>query len=210
MAKEKWITTGMIAAMAIELLAGCGPKYADVTTATVTEPASTVHEASAAQPAEENSKDIKEDSVLKEELTERIQKVEEYCHVKFPDSYIMFIEGYNAGLPEANTFTANHEDYVIERFLGFISDYQDSPLGDYDIAVVMAPIETYLTDNPDLVGVELVPIANLSTGDYVCLDFKENQEEPGVCIWSSAESEEFHPVTYEVADSFQYFVESLE
>lgn len=145
-----------------------------------------------------------------EGLAERIKKVEEYCHVKFPDDYIIFIEEYNVGLPEANTFTANHKNYVIERFLGFVNDYQNSPVGEYDIAVVMAPIETYMTDNPDLVGADLIPIAKLTTGDYVCLNFKENQEEPSVCVWSSTESDEFQPVTYEVADSFWYFAESLE
>lgn len=151
-----------------------------------------------------------EDSIMKEGLTERIKKVEEYCHVKFPDSYIKFIEEYNVGLPEANTFTANDTNYVIERFLGFVNDYQNSPLGEYDIAVVLSQIDTYLTDNPNLIGDELIPIARLTTDDYVCLNFKENKEEPSVCIWSSAESEEFHPVIYEVADSFLYFVEELE
>lgn len=28
-------------------------------------------------------------------------------------------------------FMANHKNYVIECFLGFVNDYQDSPLGDY-------------------------------------------------------------------------------
>lgn len=119
--------------------------------------------------SEEDSTNLKEDSVLKEGLAERIKKVEEYCHVKFPDDYIIFIEEYNVGLPVANTFMANHKEYVIERFLGFVSDYQNSPMGEYDIAVVMAPIETYMTDNPDLVGADLIPIAKLTTGDYVCL-----------------------------------------
>ncbi|MCM1186981.1 MAG: SMI1/KNR4 family protein [Lachnoclostridium sp.] len=151
-----------------------------------------------------------EDSAMNDGLKERIKKVEEYCNVKFPNDYILFIEEYNAGQPAANTFRANKTDYTIDRFLGFISDYQNSPLGKYDIAVVMAPIETYLTDNPDLVGAELVPIAVLSTGDYVCLNFKDNKEEPSVCVWDSTKSEEFHPVTYEAADFFLQFAENLE
>lgn len=126
-----------------------------------------VHDTQAGRPSlsEEDSINSKEDSVLKEGLAERIKKAEEYCHVKFPDDHIIFIKEYNVGLPEANTFTADHKYYVIERFLGFVSDYQNSPLGEYDIAVVMAPIETYMTDNPDLVGAELIPIAKLSTGE---------------------------------------------
>lgn len=159
---------------------------------------------------EEDSTKLKEDAVLQDELAKSIKELEAYCRVKFPDNYISFIEEYNVGLPEAHTFWANHKEYEIERFLGFVNDYQNSPVGEYDIAVVMAPIETYMTDNPDLIGADLIPIAKLTTGDYVCLNFKDNQEEPSVCIWSSTESDEFQPVTYEVADSFWYFAESLE
>lgn len=160
--------------------------------------------------AEEDSTNLKEGTVLQDGLAERIKEIEAYCRVKFPDDYILFIEEYNVGLPEAHTFWANHKEYEIERFLGFVNDYQNSPVGEYDIAVVMAPIETYMTDNPDLIGADLIPIAKLTTEDYVCLNFKDNQEEPSVCIWSSTESDEFQPVTYEVADSFLYFAESLE
>lgn len=161
--------------------------------------------------AYENSDSEKgEDSAMNDGLKERIKKVEAYCNVKFPEDYILFIEEYNAGQPAANTFRANKTDYTIDRFLGFISDYQNSPLGEYDIAVVMAPIETYLTDDPDLVGAELVPIAVLSTGDYVCLNFKDNKDNPSVCVWDSTKSEEFHPVTYEAADFFLQFAENLE
>lgn len=159
----------------------------------------------------ENSANSKEDSVVEDGIAKRIKEVEEYCHVKFPDSYIRFIEEYNVGMPEANTFqTEGGDDYVINQFLGFVEDFQNSPLGEYDIAVVMAPIDTYLTDDPDLIGAELIPVARLTTDDYVCLNFKDDKEEPGVCVWSCMESEEFHPVIYKVADSFLEFIESLE
>lgn len=152
----------------------------------------------------------KEDIVLEEGIAKRIKKVEEYCRVKFPDSYIRFIEKYNVGLPEAHTFQTQDGSYVISQFLGFVEDYQNSPFGEYDIAVVLSPIDTYMTDNPDLIGDELIPVALLTTDDYVCLNFKDNKEEPTVCIWSSTESEEFQPVIYKVADSFLDFAEMLE
>lgn len=175
--------------------------------------AASIQEAPASDNASNDSEQglkTKEDSNMKEGLTERIQEIEKYCRVKLPDSYVIFIEEYNCGLPVANTFQTKGKNYVIRQFLGFVKDYKNSPLGEYDIAVAMAPIETYMTDNPDLVGCELIPIAVLTTDDYVCLDFKDNKEEPTVCIWSLVESEEFKPVTYPVADSFQEFVESLE
>lgn len=53
MAKEKWITTGMAAVMAIALLTGCGAKDANVGAATNTakEPASSIQGTQAALPA---------------------------------------------------------------------------------------------------------------------------------------------------------------
>lgn len=54
MTKERCMTTGMIAVMAIALLAGCGQKDADAA-ATNTEPTSSIHEVSAAQPIAEPS-----------------------------------------------------------------------------------------------------------------------------------------------------------
>lgn len=148
-------------------------------------------------------------TILNEEITERIHKVEQYSKIVFPDSYIHFIKEYNIGVPITNEFVVNNHPYVIERFLGFINEYKTSSLGDYDIAVVLSQIDTRLTDNPDLIGDELIPIASLFAGDYVCLDFRDNNKNPSICIWDHEESDEFSPVTYKVANTFSEFLEML-
>ncbi len=119
-------------------------------------------------------------TVLNEDITEKIQKLEDYSGVKFPESYI-----------------------------GFIKKYKTSSIGIYDIAVVLSQIDTRLTDNPDLEGDELIPIASLFAGNYLCLDFTKDGENTSICIWDHEESDEFQPVTYKVADSFSEFIEML-
>lgn len=152
---------------------------------------------------------IESNSIISEDISERIRKVEEYSKINFPDSYIDFIKKYNVGVPLTNEFLCNKHFYAIDRFLGFVNEYKTSPLGNYDIAVVLSQIDTRLTDNPDLNGDELIPIASLFAGDYVCLDFKDNKENPSICIWSHEESGEFEPVTYKVADTFSEFLDML-
>lgn len=152
---------------------------------------------------------IDNNSILNEDISERIQKVEEYSRIKFPYSYIEFIKKYNVGIPLTNEFLVDNHFYAIDRFLGFVNEYKTSELGDYDIAVVLSQIDTRLTDNMDLMGDELIPIASLFAGDYVCLDFRKFKADPSICIWSHEESEEFAPVTYEIANTFSEFIAML-
>lgn len=158
---------------------------------------------------EEESMQININSVLNEDISERIRKVEEYSKINFPDSYINFIKKYNVGVPVTNEFLCNNHTYAIDRFLGFVNKYKTPLLGNYDIAVVLSQIDTRLTDNPDLIGDELIPVASLFKGDYVCLDFKENRDNPIVCIWDHEKSGELDPVTYKVANTFSEFLEML-
>lgn len=152
---------------------------------------------------------IKADTILKADIKERIRNIEDYSDIRFPKAYLNFIQKYNVGVPETCSFEINNHSYAVERFLGFINDYKDSPLGDYDIAVVLSQIDTRLTDNPDKTGDELIPIAMMFAGDYVCLDFRHNANIPEVCIWFHEESNEFKPVTNKVANTFEEFIEML-
>lgn len=152
---------------------------------------------------------INMNSILEENISERLQKVEEYSKVNFPKSYIDFIKKYNIGIPMTSEFLCNKHLYAIDRFLGFVNEYKTSPLGNYDIAVVLSQIDTRLTDNPNLIGDELIPIASLFAGDYVCLDFRQNRDNPSVCVWSHEESDEFNPITYNVANTFSDFLAML-
>ena len=149
------------------------------------------------------------DSIVTGDISERIKKVEKFCRKKFPDSYVNFIKKCNVGVPIDNEFLCNNHYYAIDRFLGFVNDFRTSSLGWYDIAVVLTQLTGRLTDNPKLIGEEMIPIVELFAGDCVCLDYRKNKEEPSVCVWDHEASEEFSPVTYHVADTFSEFIAML-
>lgn len=129
--------------------------------------------------------------------------------LKLPTDYKEFIANYNGGIPNERLFECNEHDYTITRFLCMLNNVQETSNGWYDISVVESQIGERLTGNEDLIGVDVLPIAALSTGDYVCLDYRACRERPLVCVWSYDESEEFTPITYKVADTFSEFVGML-
>ncbi|OXM85727.1 SMI1/KNR4 family protein [Paenibacillus rigui] len=138
-----------------------------------------------------------------------LNKEEGMWRVNLPIQYREFIKKNNGGVPEQNSFIANHRSYAIDRFLCILEDANNNKFGVYDIDVTLTRIEDRLTDNEDLVGVELLPIASLFSGDYLCLDFKVSNEAPSVCVWSHEESGELEPVSYIVSSSFEEFLELL-
>jgi len=140
---------------------------------------------------------------------EYILKKEKDWRVKLPDSYVDFIKSYGGSKPEDCSFTCNNHEYAIDRFLCILSEYRLHSLGMYDIGVIITQIEDRLSDNPELVGAELIPIALLFAGDFVCLDYRNAKDKPCICAWSHEESEEDKPVTYFVANSFEEFISML-
>lgn len=138
-------------------------------------------------------------------LTEREKK----WRLVLPEDYKEFIVKYNGGIPNEKSFQCNKHNYVIARFLCILKNIQENSKGWYDISVVESQIGERLTDNEDLIGVEVLPIAELFVGDYLCLDYRENKEKPSICVWSHEESGDFAPVTYKVADTFSAFVQML-
>lgn len=129
--------------------------------------------------------------------------------VTLPNDYKRFIIRYNGGIPNQKSFQCNNHDYAITRFLCILKNVEDVKSGWYDISVVESQIGERLTDNEDLIGIEVLPIAELFAGDYVCLDFRKGNENPSVCVWSHEESGEFDPITYRIADSFSEFIDML-
>ena len=138
-----------------------------------------------------------------------IKKEEEMWRLKLPADYRAFLLETNGGIPQKNEFTYNNRKRMIESFLGILEDTENSEFGSYDIDVVLTQIEDRLTDNEDLVGCEVLPIAELFAGDYLCMDFRKDKDSPEMCIWSHEESEELDPVTYKVANTFTEFVGML-
>lgn len=65
-----------------------------------------------------------------------------------------------------------------------VDDIEENLRGMYDIDVVISQIEDRLIENEELLGVEIIPIAVLFAGDFLCLDYREQKDEPIVCICS--------------------------
>lgn len=140
---------------------------------------------------------------------ELIQKHEKFWRLKLPESFLNFIKINNGAEVEEATFECNGRIYAIERFLCILDDIENNPKGIYDIDVVFSQIGERLTDNEDLLGAEVLPISVVFAGDFVCLDFRDNKENPTVCVWSHEEAGEFEPVFYRIADNFTEFLEIL-
>ena len=139
-------------------------------------------------------------------LTER----ESCWRVTLPNDYRNFIMKFNGGIPtECAFFPPNSRERNIERFLCILENYQDHPLGWYDIDVVDAQIGEYLTDTPDELGVGLLPIADLFFGNYLCLDFRKSRVNPTVCIWDHEGADVFSPAPFQVANNFTEFLRML-
>ncbi|MFC0271842.1 SMI1/KNR4 family protein [Metabacillus herbersteinensis] len=129
---------------------------------------------------------------------ELLSKEEQAWKVKLPNDYADFIKKNNGVTPIDNSFTFDNHGYLIERFLCILKEPDKSNDGMYDIDVILTltltltltQIEDRLTDNEDLVGVEILPIAVLFAGDFLCLDYREDNLNPSVCVWCHEESGE--------------------
>lgn len=140
---------------------------------------------------------------------ELLAEKERKWRLVLPTDYREFIVSYNGGIPNEKSFECNKHSYAVKRFLCILVNVQESSDGWYDISVVESQIGERLTDNEDLIGVEVLPIAELFAGDYVCLDYREDRENPCICVWNHEESGDFEPVTYKVANTFSEFVQML-
>ncbi|MEI7026052.1 SMI1/KNR4 family protein [Paenibacillus sp. y28] len=138
-----------------------------------------------------------------------IQKFEQYCRVILPGEYKQFLRQYNGAVPETYVFEHRGNEFVVERFLCLLDNCEDDDVnGWYDLSVVLTQLGERLTDNEDLIGAELIPIAALFAGDFLCLDYR-NRTMPAMAVWYHEESGEFSPVTSQVADNFDDFIAML-
>ena len=153
---------------------------------------------------------IQDNTIVKPIPTdELLAEKERKWRLTLPTDYRNFVVNCNGGLPNERSFECNKHCYALTRFLCILENFQNTQNGWYDISVVNSQIGERLTDNEDLIGVEVLPIAELFAGNYVCLDYRKNKEEPSVCVWDHEASEEFSPVTYHVADTFSEFIAML-
>ncbi|MDM5186249.1 SMI1/KNR4 family protein [Bacillus sp. DX4.1] len=134
-----------------------------------------------------------------------ISQKEEFWRVELPIDYKNFIKVKNGGSPEKKSFVCNNHSYAVIRFLCILEAPENIEIGMFDIDVTCTQLDERLTDDGDLLGVALLPIAVLFAGDFLCLDFRESRNNPKVCVWDHENSAELEPVSYHVADTFNEF-----
>ncbi|MFE4351776.1 SMI1/KNR4 family protein [Peribacillus butanolivorans] len=141
---------------------------------------------------------------------ELFERKEKFWRVKLPKDFVDFMKENNGGRPKDGAFKCNNHEYAIDRFLCLLKTPRDNTLGMYDMDVTLTQLEDRLTDNEDLIGADILPIAVLFAGDFVCLDFREDRENPKVVVWNHEESAELEPITYFIANTFSEFISKVE
>ena len=139
-----------------------------------------------------------------------LQEREVAWRVKLPDDYKEFIKRKNGFCPSKNLFSLRNRSFLIERFLSILENTKDNPLGMYDIDVVMSQLDERLFVHEDILGFELIPIVALYGGDFLCLNYLEDTENPSICIWYHEESYELEPAIELVAINFTEFLVMLQ
>jgi hypothetical protein len=134
---------------------------------------------------------------------------EKFWKVSLPLDFRQFMMKYNGCIPKNRQLKINNHEYFIERFLCILDDPQENDFGMYDVDVVWSQLDERLFFHDDILGVELLPIAILFAGDFICLDFSQDRLSPSICIWYHEESYELEPSIQKVADSFSEFLEML-
>lgn len=129
--------------------------------------------------------------------------------VKLPDDYKEFIKKENGLIPTKRYFHFGNNEKVIGRFLAILAISGEKADEAYDIGVVSTQLEGRIVFDEDYVGMQLIPIAALYGGDFLCLNYVEDAENPSICIWYHEESYELEPAVEFVANSFTEFLDML-
>ena len=139
-----------------------------------------------------------------------LQEREVAWRVKLPDDYKEFIKKENGVIPSKRYFHFEHNEKVIDRFLAILAISGEKTEEDYDIGVVSTQLEGRIVFDEDNVGMQLIPIAALFGGDFVCLNYVKETENPSICIWYHEESYELEPAIELVAINFTEFLVMLQ
>ena len=139
-----------------------------------------------------------------------LQEREVAWRVKLPDDYKGFIKKENGVIPSKRYFHFEHNEKVIDRFLSILAISGEKTEEDYDIGVVSTQLEGRIVFDEDNVGMQLIPIAALFGGDFVCLNYVEETENPSICIWYHEESYELEPAIEFLAINFTEFLAMLQ
>ena len=138
-----------------------------------------------------------------------LQEREVAWKVRLPDDYKEFIKKENGLIPPKRNFHFGNNEKVIDRFLAILAVSGEKAEEAYDIGVVSTQLEGRIVFDEDYVGLQLIPIAALFGGDFVCLNYIEDPENPSICIWYPEESYELEPAIEFVANNFTEFLAML-
>lgn len=125
-----------------------------------------------------------------------LSEKESKWRIILPETYKKFIKKYNGGTPIRDSFKGHNHNHAIDRFLSILKVTGEREDEFHDIGVVRTQLDERFVFDENLVGTELLPIAVLFAGDFVCLAYRNNIEEPIVCVWNHEESSDLDPVTY--------------
>ncbi|MBC6310986.1 SMI1/KNR4 family protein [Listeria sp. FSL L7-1582] len=154
--------------------------------------------------------EIKQDSIINPlPDSQLLSEKEKKWRIALPESYKQFIQKFSGAIPIRDTFTCNNHEYAIDRFLCILNVTGTREDEYYDIGVVRTQLDERIITDEDLIGTELLPIAVLFAGDFVCLDYREKTVEPTVCVWNHEESADLEPVTYLISENFEEFLDIL-
>lgn len=150
--------------------------------------------------------EFKTGSSLSPPSDQRIEWFEKTYRVTLPLEYVKVLKAGNGAIPETSLFDQGSRERLIERMLCLLErPSSDRANGWADITVVMSQLDARLIDDEQLVGMNVIPIAALFGGDFLCLDYRGDINTPVVAVWDHEQSEEFQPWLERVADSFRQF-----
>lgn len=137
---------------------------------------------------------------------QRIAWFEKTYRVVLPLDYVAILRTSNGAVPLTNLFDQGGKERLIERMLCLL----EKPKGDqvngwFDITVVITQLDSRLIDDEELVGMNVIPIAALFGGDFLCLDYRADAQSPVVAVWDHERSEELQPHLETIAPSFKQF-----
>lgn len=154
---------------------------------------------------------FRDGSVMPPPSDAEIASFEHYYRIRLPRAYVAFLRANNGGVPRGGaSFLVGKRERVLERFLSILEDPRSAgAAGWYDISVVWTQIEDRLIEDLDMVGTDILPIAALFGGDFVCLDYRKNPKTPEIVVWDHELSDEGKPHVDFVCASFDEFLPML-
>jgi hypothetical protein len=141
---------------------------------------------------------------------ETIRAMEENYEIKLPNLFVQFLQSGNGGTPIQNEFRQGTRERVIEFFLCLLDAPADNETRGWgDINVVITQLDERLVEDEDAYGIPIIPFGALFGGDFICLDYRENPENPSIAVWDHEQSEDLKPYLEKIADSFEAFLQKL-